>query len=498
MAPKTKSWVSLLALSLGLLPACGPQATDEDLGTVESAAEGCSGYVALTFDDGPGGNTNTLLGILKTAGVQATLFNIGQNAASNAALVKAEVAAGMWVSNHSYTHGHMTSMSQSQMQDELSKTNQTLTQNGASPKVFRPPYGETNATLQSAASAAGLKLVTWDVDSQDWNGASTDAIVSAAGKLTNGQVLLMHDTYQTTNAAIPKIVANLKAKGLCAGMIDPSSGRAVAPTGSTGGGTTPGTGGVGGSSGRGGAANAGGGGPGGVAGGLGRGGATSVGGSSGTGGSVSVSAGGSANQGRGGGPSMGSGGQVNAAGNSIQAGGRTNAGGSGGGSAGAKQSGGSSGTPGSGGSTSATGAAGAAGKVSGSAGTSSSNGGGQAGGAGTTGGAAGKASGAAGRGGASGSDTKDSRATGGASNARGGSAVGSSTAGRGTVDEDDSTQVSSATTDSDGTSPSSQGCGCRVAGVRSASIPFWGVGLLALGRLRIARRRRLQSARSCV
>jgi peptidoglycan/xylan/chitin deacetylase (PgdA/CDA1 family) len=67
------------------------------------------------------------------------------------------------------------------------------------------------------------------MDSQDWNGASTSAIVSAANQLQNGQIILMHDGYTTTNNAIAQIAANLKAKGLCPGKIDPSSGRAVAP-----------------------------------------------------------------------------------------------------------------------------------------------------------------------------------------------------------------------------------------------------------------------------
>jgi endo-1,4-beta-xylanase len=197
-----------------------------------SAAASCSaGYVGLTFDDGPNaGNTSKLLSTLKTAGVKATLFNIGQNAQNNQALVKAEATAGMWIGNHSWSHPHMASMGSSQMSSELSRTQQVIQQaTGTAPKLFRPPYGETNATLKSAASALGLTQITWDVDSQDWNGASTSAIVSAAGRLQNGGIILMHDQYQTTIAAIPQIVNNLKAKNMCAGMISPTTGRAVAP-----------------------------------------------------------------------------------------------------------------------------------------------------------------------------------------------------------------------------------------------------------------------------
>ena len=148
-----------------------------------SNAATCNGYVALTFDDGPNAsNTTNLLNTLKSAGVRATLFNIGQNAQNNQALVKAEQSAGMWIGNHSWSHPHMTSLSAASMSSELSQTQQTIQQaTGTTPKIFRPPYGETNATLKSAATALGLTQVTWDVDSQDWNGASTAAaIVQAA------------------------------------------------------------------------------------------------------------------------------------------------------------------------------------------------------------------------------------------------------------------------------------------------------------------------------
>ncbi|WP_308121355.1 polysaccharide deacetylase family protein [Paractinoplanes bogorensis] len=210
------------------------------------AAAACSnGYVGLTYDDGPNpGTTTQLLNTLRSNGLRATMFNTGQNAAANPGLVASQVSAGMWVGNHSYTHPHMLTLSSAQMSSELSRT-QTAIRNGGggTPTIFRPPYGETNATLQSAASALGLRTVTWDVDSQDWNGASTAAIVSAAARLTNGQLILMHDNYATTIAAIPQIAAGLSARGLCAGMISSSTGRAVAPSGGSNPTTPPPTGG---------------------------------------------------------------------------------------------------------------------------------------------------------------------------------------------------------------------------------------------------------------
>jgi len=198
-----------------------------------SAANTCSaGYVGITFDDGPTGSTGTLLNTLRANGIRATLFNIGQNVQGNPSAVQAEVAAGMWIGNHSWTHPHLTTLSQAQMQSELSQTQNAIRSvTGTAPRLFRPPFGETNATLRSVESSLGLTEIIWDVDSQDWNGASTSAIVAANARLTNGQIILMHDGIQNTLNAIPQIVAGLNSRNLCAGMISPTTGRAVAPDG---------------------------------------------------------------------------------------------------------------------------------------------------------------------------------------------------------------------------------------------------------------------------
>lgn len=203
--------------------------------TVSAADANCpNGYVGLTFDDGPSGNTTNVLNALKQAGLRATMFNVGQSAQNNQSLVSAQVAAGMWIGNHSYTHPDMTTLSSSQMSSEITRTQQTIQSiTGSTPKLFRPPYGATNATLKSVLSQNGLTEVLWNVDSQDWNGASTTQIVAAVNRMQNGDVILMHDQYQTTLQAIPQIAQNLKNRGLCSGMISSSTGRAVAPDGGT-------------------------------------------------------------------------------------------------------------------------------------------------------------------------------------------------------------------------------------------------------------------------
>jgi len=214
-------------------------------GTANAANTCSAGYVGLTFDDGPSNDhTPAILNALRQNGLKATMCNEGQFAASFPSQVQAEISAGMWVGNHSYTHPHLIQETQAQIDSELGRT-QTAIANagGGTPKLFRPPYGETNSTLKSVEAKYGLREIIWDVDSQDWNGASVAQIVAANNQLQNGQVILMHEWPANTLSAIPQIAANLNARNLCAGMISPSTGRAVAPGGSNPPPTTPGGGG---------------------------------------------------------------------------------------------------------------------------------------------------------------------------------------------------------------------------------------------------------------
>jgi peptidoglycan/xylan/chitin deacetylase (PgdA/CDA1 family) len=221
----------LLATSLAVSMTAAAGIVAVAVGAPTAQAATCNGYVGITFDDGPSNaHTPALLNALKQNGMRATVFNEGQFAAQFPAQVRAEVAAGMWIGNHSYTHPHLIQETQAQIDSELGRTQQAIsTAGGGTPRLFRPPFGETNATLRTVEAKYGLTQIIWDVDSQDWNGASVDAIVAANARLTNGQVILMHEWPANTLTAIPRIAQTLRSKGLCAGMISPQTGRAVAP-----------------------------------------------------------------------------------------------------------------------------------------------------------------------------------------------------------------------------------------------------------------------------
>jgi peptidoglycan/xylan/chitin deacetylase (PgdA/CDA1 family) len=188
-----------------------------------------TGFVALTFDDGPDPvGTAALLAALRAGGARATLFAVGRNARTCPRLLRAARNAGMWIGNHSWSHPDLTGLTPARARAELRRTQAVLTRlGGAAPRLFRPPYGRTGDGVRAIAARLGLTEVLWDVDSRDWAGAGPDEIVAAAARLTDGQVMLMHERCPATVAAVPRILEDLRARGLRPGRIHPGTGRAV-------------------------------------------------------------------------------------------------------------------------------------------------------------------------------------------------------------------------------------------------------------------------------
>jgi peptidoglycan/xylan/chitin deacetylase (PgdA/CDA1 family) len=179
-----------------------------------------NGYVGLTYDDGPSATTDQLLAALRANRLRATFFNQGNNSLARPELVRAELRAGMWVGNHSFSHPHLTQIGEPAAFQEIASTQWVLRDvTGREPTLFRPPYGETDDQVRADASRIGLLEVLWTVDSRDWAGVSVDEIVAAAHTLQPGGIILMHDWPPATVEAVPLIAKDLAERGLCAGRI---------------------------------------------------------------------------------------------------------------------------------------------------------------------------------------------------------------------------------------------------------------------------------------
>ena len=174
------------------------------------------GYYALTFDDGPyPETTERLVGALAGAGAVATFFNIGQRVDAHPELVQLQRSVGQ-VANHSYTHPHLPAVSQERRFQELTETAKALDRPNA---FFRPPFGETSPATDADIRKTGLVPVYWTTDTYDWQRPPVDVIVRRALEVQPEGIVLLHDGRENTIQAVPRIVSELRSRGMCPGLL---------------------------------------------------------------------------------------------------------------------------------------------------------------------------------------------------------------------------------------------------------------------------------------
>jgi peptidoglycan/xylan/chitin deacetylase (PgdA/CDA1 family) len=189
------------------------------------------GAVALTFDDGPDRRwTPEILDILAKAGVKATFFVTGENAAFAPDLVQRMIAEGHELGNHTFTHPNMGTASDIVSVLEINGTQRLIeATSGRKMRMFRAPYvGDSEpATLDEVrplllAQERGLYVVGLRADSHDWKHVAVNDIVASVmrevGTLDHqkSQTILFHDAggdRSATVAALPVVIEALRARG---------------------------------------------------------------------------------------------------------------------------------------------------------------------------------------------------------------------------------------------------------------------------------------------
>ena len=85
---------------------------------------------------------------------------------------------------------------------------------GVRPGVLRPPYGSTSAEVQEICRELGVVIANWNVDTEDWRVRDADAILNhVLDNARDGAIVLCHDLYPETAAAMEQAVEALAAQG---------------------------------------------------------------------------------------------------------------------------------------------------------------------------------------------------------------------------------------------------------------------------------------------
>ena len=177
-----------------------------------NSGPGFGNRLALTFDDGPTpGVTERVLADLSKYNLHATFFLIGSKVDASPALTRRIVAEGHDVANHTYTHPRLAGMSDSAVDQQLSKTQEAIIRaTGITPVWFRPPYGAFRREQGSIAAKLGLGVAYWSVDPKDWSQPGASAIASRVLSASQpGSIILLHDLHSQTADAVPAIFSGL-------------------------------------------------------------------------------------------------------------------------------------------------------------------------------------------------------------------------------------------------------------------------------------------------
>lgn len=182
--------------------------------------------IYLTFDDGPSGKvTSEILDILKSEGVPATFFIIGNQIDNQEDLILRMRDEGHSIGLHSYTHerNNLYSNNDGFINEMLKVQKRLYDVTGESYTILRFPFGSTNNTYTLTASMVdlvhnnGFKIYDWTQDTLDGANpkSSPDSIYSHAISDKDSIVLLMHcaNVNKTSPQALPQIIKYYKDKG---------------------------------------------------------------------------------------------------------------------------------------------------------------------------------------------------------------------------------------------------------------------------------------------
>ncbi len=154
--------------------------------------------IALTFDDGPGRDTNRLLDGLAERGVKVTFFMLGQCAENYPETVRRVFREGHQLAQHTYDHPTLSTKSDDEVRWELNKTDKIL--NGhlglELSYLLRPPYGDYNS---HTLTLINRPAIIWSVDPLDWKYRNAQTVrKNIVADAFDGAVVLVHDIHATS------------------------------------------------------------------------------------------------------------------------------------------------------------------------------------------------------------------------------------------------------------------------------------------------------------
>jgi chitooligosaccharide deacetylase len=196
-----------------------------------SAVPADTSLVSLTFDDEPDpAHTPAVLAILERFDVRATFFMIGRAAAQHPDLVRAVIAGGHTVANHTQDHLWLDRLDEQGVTQQVTRCSSTFTRLALPvTTLFRPPRGLPSPTVAAVTAAVEPRAYFWGTCLEaNLRNLSPDGEASATACRFHPGQSSSHPTVVTstartlsrsidrspTVAALPALIQQTRARGL--------------------------------------------------------------------------------------------------------------------------------------------------------------------------------------------------------------------------------------------------------------------------------------------
>ena len=160
-------------------------------------------------------DVDSILETLKNNNVKITFFVVGDWLDKYPEAAKKIAEAGNEIASHSKTHPKVANLSYEENVKEIKESVEKIEKiTGQKTTLYRPPYGEYNNTVISAAQDNGYKVIQWNLDTLDYTGLTGDKMWKRIEKAKAGDIILSHNGTEHTADSLDMIIKNIKQKGL--------------------------------------------------------------------------------------------------------------------------------------------------------------------------------------------------------------------------------------------------------------------------------------------
>lgn len=198
------------------LEAHPPADGDVDAALAALAIDPNKKLIALTFDDGPSNmNTGRILDVLEQYHSRATFFVIGNRIESHKEVIARAIALNCEIGSHSWAHSNFAEYGSHILVKSLQQVDDAMQANfGYTMRLFRPPYAAITKDVTAGSKQMGYPMILWSGSTHDWSLRDEEKVYeNGMACAADGAVILFHDIYTTTAAAVERMVPELIEQG---------------------------------------------------------------------------------------------------------------------------------------------------------------------------------------------------------------------------------------------------------------------------------------------